>query len=218
MHQALYKILRDAPFVPTAFPTSVETLCGYARALHDEHYPAIELLARPLDELLRAFERIAAQPERKLIRWGIGTIKTASAAKQALGLRPDFLVSPAFSRRVLELCASADIPYIPGVQTFQDVQDVLDAFDELRLEIQVLKLCPVYGLTIDYVQALSSCFPGIAFCPTGEVTHENYLHWKNMPSVIAPMGSRLIPRELLESHDFTAVRKRLRDYRDLARH
>jgi 2-keto-3-deoxy-6-phosphogluconate aldolase len=63
---------------------------------------------------------------------------------------------------------------------------------------------------------MAACFPGIFFCPTGEITLENYSQWKCVPAIAAPMGSRLIPRELLERNDFIAVRHRLRELRELA--
>ena len=215
MLSEFHESLCRAPLVPTVFPRDVEALCHFARVLSEESYPAMEILARPLDASLEVFREICRRPERRLIRWGIGTIKTATSARAVLELRPDFLVSPAFSSRVLKECASAGIPYIPGVQTFQDVQDVLDAFDDLGLEVHVLKLCPIYGLSADYVQSLSNCFPDIAFCPTGEITLDNYSHWKQMPSIVAPMGSRLVPPAMLDSHDFAAIRQRLRQLRQL---
>src|SRR5262249_6051118 len=127
------------PMVPTVFPCAADALCNYANALSSEGYCAIELLSRPPADALDVFRRICERPERQVIKWGIGTIKTADAARQFAQLRPDFFVSPAFSRRVLEVAFEVGIPYIPGVQSFQDVQDVIDAFDELGLTVKLLK-------------------------------------------------------------------------------
>ena len=137
-------------------------------------------------------------------------MRTRQDALQAVALRPDFLVSPAFSRHVLEVAVDANIPYIPAVHTFQDVQNVIDAFGDCGLEVRVLKLCPVYGLTHEYVQALCGCFPGISFCPTGEITLDNYVQWKRMPGIIAPMGSGFVSEDLLNAGDWEGVRARLR--------
>ncbi|MEX0642803.1 MAG: bifunctional 4-hydroxy-2-oxoglutarate aldolase/2-dehydro-3-deoxy-phosphogluconate aldolase [Pirellulales bacterium] len=212
----LYAALVAAPALPTVYPIGADVLCGYAEALAAEQFPALEILARPLTDVLPTLREVFALPARKMVYWGIGTLKNRADALAAAELRPDFFVSPAFSRRVLEVAVDRGIPYIPGVYTFQDVQDVLDAFDEFGLSVQLLKLCPVYGLTAEYVRSLAACFPGIAFCPTGEINLENYEQWKRMPAIVAPMGSRLIPRELLERNDFTAVRQRLQELRKLA--
>ncbi len=214
--EALVTAVIEAPILPTVYPTEVETLCRYADVLHDEGYPALEILARPLDQALTVMREIARRPQRNKIRWGIGTMRTAADASAALELQPDFLVSPAFSRRVLQVTAQSGMPYIPAVHTFQDVQNVLDAFDELGLTVRLLKLCPVFGLTRQYVTSLCGCFPGIVFCPTGEVELDNYLHWKKIPGIVAPMGSGFVPRLWLENGDWPAVRARLRQIRSLA--
>ncbi|HIE43604.1 MAG TPA: hypothetical protein EYP78_02260 [Candidatus Omnitrophica bacterium] len=70
---------------------------------------------------------------------------------------------------MLKIAKQARIPYIPGVRTFQDVQDIWEASEEEKLELKVLKICPVIGITPEYINCLSSCYPGITFCPTGTV-------------------------------------------------
>jgi 2-dehydro-3-deoxyphosphogluconate aldolase/(4S)-4-hydroxy-2-oxoglutarate aldolase len=216
MHGKLLKTLQQAPYLPTAFPMDVNCLCQFAQVLYEEGYPAIEMLARPEDDVLEVFSQIGKRPERNVLQWGIGTVKTAATARKVVELRPDFVVSPAFSRRVLDVCHESRIPYVPAVQTFQDVQNVVEAFDDLGIDLQLLKLCPVYGLTSEYVQSMAKCFPGIRFCPTGEVTLDNYCYWKQMPEIVAPMGSRIISRELLQAGDFGEIRKRLRLLRGLS--
>ena len=212
----LFNSILRAPILPTVFPAGAEVLCRYADALAAEGYPALEVLARPLDEALAAMREVFARPQRQVVKWGLGTLRSRDAAVGAVELRPDFLVSPAFSRRVLDVATEAGIPYIPAVHTFQDVQDVIDAFEEKDLEVRILKLCPVYGVTREYVQSLCGCFPGITFCPTGEVTLENYVHWKSTPGIAAPMGSRFVPREILEAGDVQPIRDRLRQLRRLS--
>lgn len=51
-------------------------------------------------------------PERHSVPWGIGAITNREAPLRAAELQPDFLISPAFSRRVLELAVEAGIPYV----------------------------------------------------------------------------------------------------------
>lgn len=205
-----------APILPTVMPIGVEQICQFARCLHEEGYPAIEILARPIEAALAVLEQVSLRPERQLLRWGIGTLRFERDAAAAATVTPDFLVSPAFSRGVLQVAVRARIPYLPAVQTFQDVQNVLEAFDEHGLEVKLLKLCPVFGLSRQYVEALCGCFPGILFCPTGEVLVENYIAWKSIPGIVAPMGSEFVPRALLESNDIAAIRSRLQQIRHLA--
>lgn len=215
MPTCLEQILQ-APFVPTVYPLPAEILAAYADVLYEEGFPALEVLARPLDTALEAMKKINQLPQRKRILWGLGTMTTRTAAQQAVELQPDFLVSPAFSHKILEVCVKADIPYIPAVLTFQDVQDVLDAFEEYGIPVKILKLCPIQELSTEYVRLLGGCFPGITFCPTGGINRENFVEWLRAPYVAAPMESHFVPRELLINGDFEAVRVRLREIRALA--
>lgn len=202
-----------APVVPTVFPLDADVLRLYARALHAEGFPALEVLARPLDAAMAAMEKINNSPERNLILWGLGTIITEAAARQAVALRPDFLVSPAFSRRVLRVATEAGIPYIPGVFTFQDVQDVIETFAEYGLPIKALKLCPVQQATPDYLRMLATCYPEIVFFPSGNIPLEDIASWTQFSYVSAPMDSKFVPREMLERLDIEEVRGRLRTIR-----
>ena len=126
----VFDALFQAPILPTVMPMAAERLCGFCEVLHQEGYLALEVLGRPLDAALTAVAQAMRQPQRAKVNWGIGTLRTRDDARRAVDLGPDFVVSPAFSRNVLDGAAEAGIAYIPGVLTFQDVQDVIDAFGE----------------------------------------------------------------------------------------
>ncbi len=218
MIPSVCRTIADAPVLPTLHPDHLDedAVCSYVRLMYEEQYAALEILCRPLESALRLFRRISRREERKLIALGLGTITSADAAKRAVEARPDFIVSPAFSRNVLRVAVVAGITYVPGVFTCQDVQDVLDAFEDEGLGVEVLKLCPANGVGVDYVQMLAGCFPGIRFCPTGGMSLDNLAYWRECPHVGAPMGSLFVPQELLENGNWTEVRQRLRQVRDVA--
>jgi 2-dehydro-3-deoxyphosphogluconate aldolase/(4S)-4-hydroxy-2-oxoglutarate aldolase len=205
----------ELPMVPTFRPMADRLLAPLCRILHEEGYPFMEILFRPPDQALDTFRVLQDQPDRHLVRLGAGTILTRSIADQVLPLKPDFLVSPAFSRKVLSAAVKAGVPYIPSVRTFQDVQDVLEAFEEEGRTLKALKLCPVQGLDREYVTILSGCYPNIVFCPTGPLTLENYIYWMSCPCIGPAMSSQLIPQTDIESSNYDAIRKRLRLIREL---
>jgi len=213
--ETICRALLTAPALPTLLPGSAESVCNFARALADERFPAIELMNRPMHELIPLLQSVIQRPERTDVYWGIGTVRTRSEALAIAELKPDFMVSPAFSRRVFEVALERGIPYVPAVSSFQDVQNVIDAFDECGLVVRMLKLCPANFLPPAYIQGLIGCYPGITFCPTGDISMDNYSYWVNMPGIAAPMGSQLVPRPWIESLDSDAIRKRLRLIREL---
>src|SRR3972149_3897295 len=101
MNAQVLDAITRAPLVPTIYLSAgAEKILQYGRLLAEGKYPAVEILSRPLGDALAVFRRIASAPERKLLRWGIGTLRTREGARKAVALTPDFLVSPAFSRNV----------------------------------------------------------------------------------------------------------------------
>ena len=213
-HQVLQHIAAAPAMINIHAVHNVETICRFMRVLHEEGYPGMEILARPsLENLLELVKSINDRPERELIRLGVGTIKTEKAARDVVKLNPDFLVSPAFSRRVLDVAVEADIPYLPAVSTLQDVQDVLDAFEDVGFDVTILKLCPVEVLTYDYVEMMGSIYPGIVYCPTGTVTLETLPRWSRISCVGPAMESSFVPAEMLDKGQWQEARRILRKIR-----
>lgn len=212
--------LVEAPIVPTVLPLPADLFCAYLRALSTEGFPAVEILCRPIEPALQLMQAIARRPERKEVLVGLGTVRSAADAVRAVAVKPDFIVSPAFSRNVLQTAKRAGIPYLPGVSSFQDVQDVCDAYDEEKIPLKALKLVPVESMSRQYLDYLAGCFPGILYLPSGdpfiETRASTYLSWKSLPFIAAPMGANFIPRAWLEKGDMAKVRARLRALRALA--
>jgi len=210
--------LGRAPIGINVLPISADILARYIQVLHEEDYPTLEILCRPPEEALSIVKELNTMPERKLIALGIGTVTSEQTARLAVELKPDFIVSPAFSRKVLAVAVEAGIPYIPGIEGFQEVQDVLDAFSDYGLPVEILKICPIINISPAYLTMLCNCYPGIRFCPTGDPkieSLETFVEWKKHPGIAAPMSAGFVPRKLLEEQDFDAVRQRLRYIRSL---
>ena len=120
MFDSLLEIAKK-PVWPTVYPLSADILASYMQVLHEQNYLLLEILARPLEPALDVFRQLNELPIRKQMTLGFGTILTEKAALKALELKPDFIVSPAFSPKVLDLSVEAGVPYIPGVSTFQEI-------------------------------------------------------------------------------------------------
>jgi 2-dehydro-3-deoxyphosphogluconate aldolase/(4S)-4-hydroxy-2-oxoglutarate aldolase len=215
MNYAISKII-EAPVMTNVFPRLSSVVCQFMEVLTEEGYPAIEILARPFDEMLDTLQIINDSPQRKKILVGAGTILTRANAEAVVKLKPDFIVSPGFSRKVLDVTAAAGIPYLPGVCTIQDIQDVIDAYEDYNLELKALKICPVNLLSYDYVKILGNMFPGITYCLTGTVTLDTLPEWKKITSVGPAMESNFVPEEWLMEDKWDEVRTRLKLLKSLS--
>ncbi len=192
---------------------SVDTVCEYINVVHEERFPVLEILGRPMDDALKILAGVCERPERSKVFMAIGTVLTRSQAEQVVALKPDLVVSAAFSRRVLDVTVDAGIDYVPAVSSLQDIQDILDAYEDVGREVKVLKVCPVMLANIEMVSIFSAIFPGIKFCPTGTIELEDIATWKAMHWMGAPMERWFVPDSLIESHDWDAVRTKLRQIR-----
>jgi len=212
------KDLAEAPVTLNVFPQrSAEAICGFLEVMEAEGCRILEILCRPLAEAADLLRQLNDMPQRTLAHVGLGTVKTRRDAEAIVDLRPDFIVSPAFSARVLAVAAEAGIPYIPGIITLQDVQDVLEAFEDHGLELKVLKVCPINILNYEYFEVLHGIYPGIVFCPTGTVTMATLPKWKSISYVGPAMENWFVPAEMLDAKDWPAARGRLAEIREIVR-
>lgn len=218
MKEDVLKKLVGAPAQLNIMPHfSVDAVCGYIDLLHEESFPILEILGRPMDDALELLAQVNERPQRAKVFMAVGTVRTRDDAKRVVELKPDFVVSGAFSRRVLDVTVEAGIPYVPAISTLQDIQNVLDAFEDVGRELKVLKVCPADMTNIYFLSMYAGIFPGISFCPTGNIRLEDIPAWKAMPWMGAPMERWFIADELIHAEDWEAIRTRLREIKELAR-
>ena len=115
---------------------------------------------------------------------GAGTVINAMQCEQAIASGASFIVSPGFSKEVLDVCLAENIPYLPGVVTPTEVMHALS------LGLNVLKFFPagVFG-GIKALKALSAAFPSVRFMPTGGVDLTNLTEFLALPCVMSVGGS-----------------------------
>lgn len=209
--------LANAPAQINIMPDyTAEELVGLASVFAEEGFPMLEILGRPMGKAIDLLASFNERPERSKVYTAIGTLKTRKDAEAVVALKPDLLVSAIFSRQVLDVAVDAGIDYLPAVSTLQDIQNVLEAFDEVGRELSILKVCPVEVVPIGMVNIMANIFPGIRFCPTGTIEIEDIPEWKAMPWMAAPMERWFVPDELIYAHDWDAIRGRLRKIKELA--
>ncbi|WP_235670399.1 bifunctional 4-hydroxy-2-oxoglutarate aldolase/2-dehydro-3-deoxy-phosphogluconate aldolase [Mycoplasmopsis pullorum] len=119
------------------------------------------------------------------LAFGFGTVISAQQMEELKSYNPDFIVSPAFSKEVLDVCLEHDILYLPGVFT---PKEALDAFN---LGVKVLKLFPSGILGHKFVSDVLKPFPFLNFMPSGGVDLENVTDWLNAGCIAISVGSSL---------------------------
>jgi 2-dehydro-3-deoxyphosphogluconate aldolase/(4S)-4-hydroxy-2-oxoglutarate aldolase len=128
---------------------------------------------------------------------GAGTVINADQARRAIAYGAKFIVSPGLSPAVAEVCAEAEIPYLPGCVTPTEIMAALE------LGITTVKFFPanVYG-GLKAIKALAAPFPQVKFLPTGGVDMANIREFLDCDKIAAVGGSFMMkgtPDEIREN-------------------
>ncbi|MGD1049929.1 MAG: bifunctional 4-hydroxy-2-oxoglutarate aldolase/2-dehydro-3-deoxy-phosphogluconate aldolase [Solirubrobacteraceae bacterium] len=133
---------------------------------------------------------------------GAGTVVRPEQVDWARDAGASFVVTPGFSRTVVERCRELGMAVLPGVATASEVIAALD------WGIDLVKFFPaeVSG-GVAMLRALSAPFPRVRFVPTGGINSANAPAYLSLPSVAAVGGSWIVDPELLATRNLAAVER-----------
>lgn len=190
-------VLGLAPVIPVVVIEDAADAVPLARALVAGGLPAIEVTLRT-PAALDAIAAIAAEVPRAVV--GAGTILTPKDVDAAVGAGARFLVSPGWSRPLLESMKSCGVPFLPGVSTTSEVVTLLGE------GITEMKFFPAEAAGgTAYLKSLSSPLPQARFCPTGGISLESAPSYLALPNVGCVGGTWMLPPDALKAKDWARV-------------
>ena len=137
---------------------------------------------------------------------GTGTVLNVAQASLAKDAGAKFIVSPGFSRAVVDYCLEHDLPVYPGVSTASEIEAALDA------GVNLLKLWPIETLGgAAYLRLLAGPFAGVEFNPSGGVTDSTFESYLALPNVVACGGNWMAQPEWIAARQFDRIRDATRD-------
>jgi 2-dehydro-3-deoxyphosphogluconate aldolase/(4S)-4-hydroxy-2-oxoglutarate aldolase len=149
-----------------------------------------------------AEEAIATMTSETNVRVGAGTVVDPELVDRAVAAGATFIVTPGFSRRVVERCLEVGVAVIPGVSGATDIMSALE------YGLTVLKVFPADALGgPQTVKALSGPFPRVRFVPTGGVTATSAPDYLALDSVAAVGGSWMTPSQAVADRQFDEVER-----------
>lgn len=153
-----------------------------------------------------AADAIRAMAARGDVLVGAGTVLTARQVEVAVASGAMFVVSPGFSRAVVDRCAELGVPALPGTVTATEVQAALDA------GLRTLKFFPA-GTSggAAAIRALAAPFPAVRFVPTGGIGPANLRDYLSIDTVAAVGGSWMVPRRMVAERAFDDVTRLVRE-------
>lgn len=131
---------------------------------------------------------------------GAGTVLNVEQARRALDAGATFLVSPGFSRSVVEFAIDNHLPVFPGTCTPSEVTAAME------YDLPVVKFFPAvqYG-GLGTIKALAAPFPSLKFMPTGGINASNVLEFLAFDKVIACGGSWMVKDSLINEGNFEEI-------------
>jgi 2-dehydro-3-deoxyphosphogluconate aldolase/(4S)-4-hydroxy-2-oxoglutarate aldolase len=134
---------------------------------------------------------------------GAGSIVDGATAAHVIDLGVSFVFAPGFSAEVASACNLRNVPYVPGCGT---VTEILAAY---RAGCDVVKLFPAGSLGGPaFLDAVRAPCPWVRAIPTGgvEPTVDSLRSWYRAGASAVGMGSKLLPKRLVEERDFDGLR------------
>lgn len=198
--------LKNIKIIPVITINNSTHAIPLAKTLIDNGLPCAEITFRT-SAAIEAIQKIREEFPTLLI--GAGTILTIDQVEQAMNAGANFIVSPGFNPKIVSYCQNNNIPIIPGINSPSLVEQALE------FNLPVVKFFPAEPSGgIAMLKALSTVYP-IQFMPTGGITMSNIEQYLELPSIIACGGSWMVPSNLIEQEDWTALGKLVHDAANL---
>ena len=194
--QAARAICERAPVVPVLVLDDASHAAPLAKALVTGGLPALEVTLRT-PAALDCIREMAAV-EGGVV--GAGTLLTPADVRAAVDAGARFGVSPGATDRLLDACAEAGLPLLPGAATATEAMALLERGYDM------LKFFPAEAAGgAPALKAIGAPIPQVSFCPTGGVSPANKAAYLTLPNVVCVGGSWVAPADKVAAGDWAGI-------------
>ena len=187
--------------IPVAAIDVAEAAVPLARALVAGGLPVLEV---PLRTAAAAKAIASIRDDEELAQAGMivgaGTVIKVPQVETAFHAGADFVVSPGFSRRVVQHTLGMGMLPLPGVSSATDLMAAVDAG---ATDVNVFPAAASGGSAA--IRALSAPFGDVRFVPTGGISAGNAAEYLAIPSVAAVGTSWVVPHRLVKAQDWDGI-------------
>jgi 2-dehydro-3-deoxyphosphogluconate aldolase/(4S)-4-hydroxy-2-oxoglutarate aldolase len=198
----LLDVFASGPVIPVITIEDAAAAVPLARALVAGGLRVIEITLRTAAAIDAARAIIAEVPEAVV---GVGTVLTPADLESVAKIGAAFAISPGMSLDLLQAAASADVPFVPGIQTASDLISCVTRGYEI---VKFFPAVPAGGIAM--LDALGGPFPAVRFCPTGGIGVANVAQWLAHPKVVAVGGSWIAPVADIKAGAWARIEERAR--------
>lgn len=139
---------------------------------------------------------------------GAGTVLNTEDAEDCIEAGAEFLLSPVYSREVLEFSAEKDVLYIPGCYTPTEIYNAQEA------GAGMVKVFPAGQLKAGYIKDVLAPMNDLILLPTGGVTPGNINEFLDAGAKAAGISSALVPKGEVNAKLLEEVSDRARKFKE----
>tara|TARA_R110000744_G_scaffold47804_1_gene104931 strand:- start:2139 stop:2789 length:651 start_codon:yes stop_codon:yes gene_type:complete len=196
-------LVKDSPILPVLNMDNIDDAVNVSRALYAGGITCVEIVLRS-PVALECISAISEQVPEVIV--GVGTLLQPQQITDAVNAGAKFLVSPSFTPTLAQAMLDTNLPMLPGVVTPSEITQALE------MGIHELKFFPAeqYG-GVNTLNALSSVFSQVSFCPTGGVGPKNIQEYYALKSVFAVGGSWMVNKALIQYKQWRDISRLTRE-------
>ena len=131
-----------------------------------------------------------------------GTVLTADQVFHAKNAGADFVVTPGFNPKIVQLCQDLGLPIIPGVNNPMAIEATLE------LGIDTVKFFPAEASGgVKMNKALLGPYAQLKIMPTGGIGLQNIQDYLAIPNVVACGGSWFVEKTLINAKNWSEINR-----------
>ena len=131
-----------------------------------------------------------------------GTVLTSEQVFQAKNAGADFVVTPGFNPKIVQLCQDLGLPIIPGVNNPMAIEATLE------LGIDTVKFFPAEASGgVKMIKALLGPYAQLKIMPTGGIGLQNIQDYLAIPNVMACGGSWFVEKTLINAKNWSEINR-----------
>ncbi len=135
---------------------------------------------------------------------GVGTVLNSGAAHAAVDAGAQFVVTPVYSREVINACRAAGVPIMCGAQT------ATEAYNAHLDGAQMVKIFPARTGGPAYIKDILAPLPFLRLVPTGGVSAENARAFIEAGAAAVGIGGNLVSAADVAGANWAAITAKAR--------
>jgi len=181
----------------------VDKAAGFAECIVSSGLKTLEVTMNTgrAGEVLRIIKKTAGEK----LMLGAGTVLSVDDMKEALDCGAEFIVLPTLVKEVVDLCVKKSIPVFPGALSPQEIHLAWLA------GASMVKVFPAKFFGPSYFKEIKGPFNDIELLACGGVNAGNIKEFFSSGASAAAFGGSIFRKDLIESENFDAIKRSIKE-------